>query len=85
MSLEAGRIFDSAARLLAETLGEASGDVSLGEALSAAAESASGDRADLIQLAAAFARLRALDPDLAALAADTVERFAVIASRRQPW
>jgi GAF domain-containing protein len=85
MSLEAGRIFDSAARLLAETLGEASGDVSLGEALSAAAESASGGRADLIQLAAAFARLRALDPDLAALAADTVERFAVIASRRQPW
>jgi GAF domain-containing protein len=85
MSLEAGRIFDGAARLLAETLGAVSEDPSFREALSAAAERGRGDRADLAQLAAAFARLRALDPDLAALAADTVERFAVIASRRQPW
>ncbi len=85
MSLEAGRIFDNAARLLAAAMGEASGDASVGQVLATAAEAASGDRADLAQLASAFARLRALDPDLAALAADTVERFALIASRRQPW
>jgi GAF domain-containing protein len=85
MSLEAGRIFDDAARLLVAAMSDAAGDELLGEVLNAAAEAANGDRADLAQLAAAFARLRALDPDLAALAADTVDRFAVIASRRQPW
>lgn len=85
MTLEAGRIFDNAARLLAAALGTASGDELIGDAFAAAADAARGERADLAQLAAAFARLRALDPDLTSLAADTVEQFAVIASRRQPW
>jgi GAF domain-containing protein len=85
MSMESARIFGDAARLLATVLGEVAGDTDVADALLAAAEAATDTRGELADLATAFARLRGLDPDLASLAADTVDRFAVIASRRQPW
>ncbi|HVY08747.1 MAG TPA: GAF domain-containing protein [Mycobacteriales bacterium] len=85
MSMESAQIFDDAARLLTAVLGEVSGDVPIADALAAAAEAAHDTRGELADLATAFARLRGLDSDLASLAADTVDRFAIIASRRQPW
>jgi GAF domain-containing protein len=84
MSLEGVRVFDDAANLLAAALGEL-GQGEVGDALAAAAVSAKGSRRDLAELAIAFGRLRALDADLASLATETVERFAVIAANRQPW
>jgi hypothetical protein len=84
MSLEGVRVFDDAANLLAAALGEL-GQGEVGDALAAAAASAKGNRRDLAELAIAFGRLRALDADLASLATETVERFAVIAANRQPW
>jgi GAF domain-containing protein len=85
LSLESAQVFDSAARLLAATLGEVSDDTDLAEALSSAAGTAGNSRQDLVALARAFARLHQSDPQLAALAADTVERFATIAAQRAPW
>jgi GAF domain-containing protein len=85
LSLESAQVFDSAARLLAAALGEAADDADITDVLSAAAATAGNSRRDLVSLARAFARLHQADPALAALAADTVERFAVIAAQRAPW
>jgi GAF domain-containing protein len=85
LALEAAQVFDQAGRLLAGALGQLSDDADVVEALRAAAEQSGTSRTDLVALARVFARLENADPQLARLAADTVERFAVIAEQRPPW
>jgi GAF domain-containing protein len=84
LALETGALFDQAGRVLVRALAEVSGDDDVITALTQAAQSRTV-RSDLAALTRVFARLEDADPALAALAAETVERFAIIAERRSQW
>jgi hypothetical protein len=85
LAMEAAQVFDQAGRLLAQALGGLSGEIEVIEALTAAAAESTTTRKDLAALARMFARLENADPQLAGLAIDTVERFAIVAAKRVPW
>jgi GAF domain-containing protein len=85
LSLEAGTVFSDSARLLAHALAGLSDDADVADSLLAAGLDLTEQRTDLTSLAAMFARLHAADPELAELAADTVEAFLAVARRRAAW
>jgi GAF domain-containing protein len=85
LSLEAGTVFSDSARLLAQALAGLTDDMAVADALLQAGLDLPQQRTDLTSLAAMFARLHAVDPDLAELAADTVEGFIAVAHRRAAW
>lgn len=84
LALETGELFDDAGRVLVAALVAGSGGADVMSALTDAARSRT-IRSDLAALTRVFARLQDADPQLGVLAAETVERFAVIAERRNPW
>jgi GAF domain-containing protein len=85
LSLEAGTVFSDSARLLAQALAGLSNDTDVADALLQAGLDLPEQRTDLTSLAAMFARLHAADPELAELAADTIESFIAVARRRAAW
>lgn len=84
LTVAAGAVFADSARLLAATLGAMTEDSQVADALSNAA-TGSPIQQDLATLAVLFARLLDADPQLAGLAASTLEQFATVARRRSPW